>query len=285
MDLSIIIVTWNSRDYIAKCLISLDQGTIGVESEVIVIDNGSHDSTMTIVRDQFPHVRAISLAQNMGFAHACNVGIAAARGRFIGFLNPDTELLALSFTHLVNFMDRHPGAAVSGGKLLNPDYTIQASVHVFPSPLTALGVALKLHKLPFMRRWLSGGFESTAMPHASMAVDYVKGAFFITRSKFLHEVGGFDERYFLWFDEVDLERSAHERGWDVFYHPKAQAIHWGAKSFTQVRGWHNQKQFLKSMSLYLRKWHGLMGALPVLIVTPFILAFYRFLIGRMKKNN
>src|SRR3989344_3669318 len=280
MDISIIIVTWNSATHIARCLAAVPQAVKGLQAEVIVVDNGSTDSTAQTVRDGFPAARLIALHRNTGFAHACNVGIAASCGRMVGFLNPDAEALDSAFTHLVHFMDRHPRAAIAGGRLLNADHTVQHSVHVFPTPLSAFAVAMKLHRVPFLSRHFRGGFETASLPKKSTEVDYVKGAFFVARTSFLEEAGGFDERYFLWFDEADLQRTAHERGWEGWHYPKSQALHAGAKSFAQADEWRNQKQFLKSMGQYVRKWNGAWGALPVWIVTPFVLAAYRVLKGR-----
>jgi GT2 family glycosyltransferase len=275
MDLSIIIVTWNSKEFILRCMQSLAHATKGIQAEIIVVDNASSDGTAEAVRDHFPQAQLVCLHENVGFARACNIGIARTQGRFVGFLNPDTEVLSAAFTHLVNFLDRHPRAAAAGGRLMNSDHTLQPSTHVFPNPLTAFAVALKLHHAPFLGSRVRGGFESARIVDTPAPVDYVKGAFFVARKSFLEEVGGFDERYFLWFEEVDLQRTAHARGWSIYYYPRAQAIHWGAQSFSLAGDWRNQRQFLKSMGLYLRKWYGMKGALPVLLVTPFILAGYR----------
>jgi len=280
MDISIIVVTWNSAAHIARCLASLAHATKGIHAEIIVVDNASSDGTAAAVRDRFPGVALIRLPSNAGFARACNIGIAHARGRYVGFLNPDAEVLGDGFSHVVRFLDARPRAAIAGGRLLNADHTVQHSVHVFPTPLSAFAVAMKLHRVPFLSRHFRGGFETASLPKKSTEVDYVKGAFFVARTSFLEEAGGFDERYFLWFDEADLQRTAHERGWEVWHYPKSQALHAGAKSFAQADEWRNQKQFLKSMGQYVRKWHGAWGALPVWIVTPFVLAAYRVLKGR-----
>ena len=275
IDFSVIIVSWNSKKYLERCVKSVQRSTQDLSCEIIVVDNASTDGSADFVRDAFPLVSLIRLPANTGFAHACNVGITHAQGRYICFLNPDTELLNNALKSMVTFLDKRPLAALVGGSLQNEDGSRQPSVRSFPRPFIALGIAFKLHHIPGLRRLFHAYFQDAFNYETSQQVDQVMGAFFIVRNFFLAQVGGFDERFFLWFDEVDLMRHAHELGWQVWYYPRAKAIHWGAQSFSKVSSYENQKQFLISMRRYIRKWHGAFAAAPLILVTPVILFCYR----------
>ena len=276
MSLSVIIVTWNSERYIARCLRSAETASKGIACETVVVDNASNDDTVNVVRTQFPQTRLISLAANEGFARACNRGASAAHGEYICFLNPDVEILGNSLAHMVNFFARYPHAAVVGGKLQNQDGSLQPSIRTFPNPLSALAVALKLGHVPFLKRWVRRDFSAAlvAAPDQAQMVDFVSGAFFAVRKTFFDIIGGLDERYFIWFEEVDLQRQAKERGGEVWYYPKAAAVHYAAQSFLQVDAALNQERFLESMTKYIRKWFGSLAAFPLVALTPIIIIFY-----------
>ncbi len=276
IDFSVIIVSWNSKEFLERCVKSVQRCAQGLSCEIIVVDNASIDGSADFVRDAFPMACLIRLPANTGFAHACNVAIAHAQGRYICFLNPDTELLNNALKSAVTFLDKRPLAALVGGSLQNEDGSRQPSVRSFPSPLIALGIALKLHHVPGLQRLFHTYFQDAFNYEISQQVDQVMGAFFIVRNSFLAQVGGFDERFFLWFDEVDLMRHARELGWQVWYYPRAKAIHWGAQSFSKVSSYENQKQFLISMRRYVRKWHGAMAVVPLIVITPFMLLLYKW---------
>ncbi|MFA4873131.1 MAG: glycosyltransferase family 2 protein [Patescibacteria group bacterium] len=285
MDFSVIIVSWNSKEFLERCVKSVQRCAQGLSCKIIVVDNASTDGSADFVRDTFPMVILVRLPANTGFAHACNVGITHAQGRYICFLNPDTELLNSALQHLVSFMDQHPIAGIAGGMLQNVDGSRQVSVRSFPAPLVALGLALKIPHIPVLRALFRTYFQDAFNYEVSQQVDQVMGAFFIVRNSFLTQVGGFDERFFLWFDEVDLMRHAHELGWQVWYYPRAKAIHWGAQSFSKVSSYENQKQFLISMKRYIGKWHGKHAALPLIISTPLVLFVYRIFLLILFKIN
>ncbi|MEW6610833.1 MAG: glycosyltransferase family 2 protein [Patescibacteria group bacterium] len=282
VDISVIVVSWNSRRFLERCIKSVLKCAQNLTYEIIVVDNASSDGSADFVRDTFPTVNLIKLPSNTGFSHACNVGITYAKGSYLCFLNPDTELLNNALPHLVSFMDQHPRAGITGGMLQDPDGRVQYSIRSFPGPLIALGMMIKLHHIPIVKRLFYAYFKTDFNYMVAQQVDQVMGAFFVVRKLFLDQVGGFDERFFLWFDDVDLMRQAHESGWQVWYYPNARAIHWGAQSFSQVSSYENQKQFLKSLRQYIEKWHGSFAALPLMLLKPVVLLCYRILPVRKK---
>ncbi len=274
MDLSVIVVTWNSEKYIAQCLHSCAKAAPGIEYEIIVVDNASSDRTAEIVRTQFPHVQMIALSSNEGFARACNRGVHLARGQHLCFVNPDTEVLGGSLAHMTHFLQQRPHAGIVGGRLKNSDGSTQPSVRAFLTPSIAYGIACKLHRVPLCKKLFARYFMDYFDYSSPQKVEQVMGAFFAISRDLMHACGGFDERYFIWFEEVDLMREAIRRGKEVWYYPKAIALHAQAQSFHQVEARVNQERFIESMACYIEKWYGALAAAPLRIGKPFILLFY-----------
>ncbi|PIP28998.1 hypothetical protein COX28_01540, partial [Candidatus Kuenenbacteria bacterium CG23_combo_of_CG06-09_8_20_14_all_39_39] len=145
MDLSIIIVNWHVRDLLKKCLISIYQHIQNINFEVFVVDNASLDGSLKMIQQEFPQVRLIANQRNTGFAYANNQALEQARGQNILLLNPDTELIDNSLEKIVRVFGQHNDWAVLGGKILNPDHSLQESIRRFPSLKDQLLIQLKLH--------------------------------------------------------------------------------------------------------------------------------------------
>jgi GT2 family glycosyltransferase len=266
--LSIIIVSYNAREVLRECLVSLygEITSSRLTSEVILIDNASRDGSAAMVERDFPGVRLIASSTNLGFAAANNLGFAIARGDFIVLLNPDAQLAPGALANAVESMSRHPEAGLAGGRLLDEQGQDQPSARHFPSLLNEFLVLSGLAaRFPHSR--LFGRFDRTwADPELAAQVDWVPGAFTIMRAEALRELGGFDERFFLYYEEVDLCRRFKAAGWQVWYWPSIRVHHIGGVSSRTVEheafssaGSQLTLWRMRSGLLYYRKHHGFLN--------------------------
>ncbi len=253
-DLRIVIVSWNVEKHLERCLRSLESACSGLDWEVVVVDNASQDASVQIARQIGSTVRVIPNADNRGFAKACNQGIAGFDSRYVLLLNPDTECPKGSLLNLVKVADSHPRAGIIGPKLTNFDSSLQHSVRRFPSVWNQAGILLKLHHI--LPRLFRRYFFPLSKGEYKGVVDQVMGACFLIRRSLMDDIGGLDERYFIWFEEVDYCRRAVERGWQVLYEPSVRVIHHGGTSFAQVMSTTRQEMFNESLIKYFMKWHA-----------------------------
>ena len=254
IDLSIIIVSWNVRDLLMSCLRSVDRETYGIRYEIFVVDNASDDQSAQMVRQQFPEVMLIANEVNRGFAAACNQALRRARGRMILLLNPDTLIFNNALEKLTQWMDERPKIGILGPQILNTDLSIQPSTRTFPSLGIQILVILKLHRafsfFPSVARYF--GLNQALSPHR---VDQVMGACFLIRRQTFQSIGYFDERFWIWFEEVDYCRRAADAGWETWYTPIAQVMHQKGRSFEQVRAVTRQRHYNQSLFRYFQKHH------------------------------
>ena len=219
-DLSIIIVNWNTREYLLRCLKSVFGSENSPSWEVIVVDNGSQDGSGKEVKQFSPKIHLIANEQNLGFAKATNQGLIHASGRYLLLLNPDTEVKQGAIDPFVHFMENHPDAGIAGGQLLNQDGSKQNSIANFPTLATEL-----LNKR--LLRWLfpamfPGKERNYVEP---IEVDSVIGACMVVRREAMEKVGLLDEDYFLFFEETDWCYRMRKGGWKVFHLPQAEVVH------------------------------------------------------------
>jgi GT2 family glycosyltransferase len=256
-DLSIIIVPWNCRDELAACLRALDPGRCRVACETIVVDNASRDGTARMVVEQFPGVLLIANEENRGFAAANNQGLAQATGRHVLFLNPDTVVHDDALEALVRTLDGDESIGACGPQLLNADGSIQPSVREFPTfpallyqytPLRALGLGRGAYQ-----RYKARGFDFTRPADVASLM----GAALCVPRRVLDRVGPFDERFFVYFEEVDLCRRIADAGLRVRFVPEARITHLGGASAEQGPA---SFYLFRSMFRYLKKHHGLCAA-------------------------
>jgi len=225
IDLSIVLVSWNTKEYLLPCVESIFQTVKGISWEVIVIDNGSHDGSGTEVKKTFPHIRLIENTRNVGFAKASNQGLGKSSGRYALLLNPDTQVKIGAVEQMVSFMDSHLDAGIAGGQLLNRDGSKQNSISNFPSLATEL-----LHK-SLLRRLFPKKFPGKEKNYSGpIEVDSVIGAFMTVRRKAIEQVGSLDEDYFLFFEETDWCFRMKRAGWKVYHVPQAEIYHYQGKS-------------------------------------------------------
>jgi hypothetical protein len=234
MDLSIIIVNWNTHELLVQCLQSIAENVRTCERvnvETFVVDNASTDGSAEMVRERFPWVRLIENAENVGFARANNQALREATGRYAVLLNSDAELLPGTLQTLVDFMDAHPEAGACGPLLFNGDgQSLQPSCHPVLTPwrefwrLAFLDRVIPRATYP-MERW------ERSQPRE---VEVIKGACLVLRREALDQVGVLDEQYFMYTEEMDLcYRLAHD-GWKLYWVPQARVIHHGEASSKQV---------------------------------------------------
>lgn len=266
-DASVIIVSFNTRDVLRDCLQSL-YAAIGQRAvEVIVVENASRDGSADMVADEFPAVRLVRSEVNLGFAAANNVGFDLALGRYVILLNPDAQVERSAFAGAIERMDAAPEVGMAGGRLVDRDGRDQPSARCFPSLLNELLVISGL-AARFPRSRLFGRFDRTwADPERPAAVDWVPGAFAIVRREALRAVGHFDERFFLYYEEVDLCRRIKAAGWQIWYWPEIVIRHLGGESSKTVENAEISSSGsqlvlwrMRSALLYYRKHHGRLGA-------------------------
>jgi N-acetylglucosaminyl-diphospho-decaprenol L-rhamnosyltransferase len=234
MDLSIVIVNWNSKDYLRECLKSVFSETAGIEFEVIVIDSGSFDGCGDMLRDHFPSVRFIQSDQNLGFAKANNMAFRASKGRMVLFLNPDTEFSGPAIVRLYSEWEGHEDAGVFGAKLVNTDETIQMScIQAFPTILNQLLDTEFLRRMfPRSRLWGVSPLYGESLE--TVEIDVISGACLLLSRELFEEVEMFTEDYFMYSEDVDLCLKARRAGRRNFLVPSAEVVHHGGTSSDQA---------------------------------------------------
>jgi GT2 family glycosyltransferase len=270
MDLSIIMVPWNVRDLVRENLKSIYQNTSNIEFEVFAVDNDSRDGTAEMIRNEFPQVHPVKSGHsagaeqfngvnliannyNAGFARANNQAIKEAKGRYVLLLNPDMRVLPGTLEKMVKWMDIYKEAGVAGCHLVNQGGKTVPHIRRFPKLLDQLAVVFKLpHLFPsLLDKYLMRDFDYSK----EAEVDSIRGSFFMIRREVIEKIGALDERYFVWFEEVDYCRQVKNAGWKIMYTPDVECVDYVGKSFSQVKRGITQKYFRDSMLKYFKKWH------------------------------
>ncbi len=250
MDISFIIVNWNTRDLLRDCLRSIFQTMeTSLTYEIIVVDNASSDGSVAMLSAQYPQVKTIANKENRGFGAANNQGFAVMQGKYALLMNTDAVLTAGAVKKLWDFAEADPLTAIICGQLLNADGSKQNSIASFPT-LTTLAANTSLLECLFPDRYPSKRYEHTGPLEIESAI----GACMMIRKKALDQVSYFDERYFFFFEETDLAYAMKRAGWRIYQVPDAFIYHLQGQSIG-----HNAKsriEFYKSRYQFLRKWHG-----------------------------
>ena len=230
LDISIIIVNWNTRDILRDCLRSVYEQTRDIRYEVIVVDNASSDSSVEMVGTDFPQAILIENSENCGFAAANNQGISIARGRYVLLLNSDTIVLDEAIQRTLIFADQQTETAVVGCKVLNRDRTLQSTCFMFPSLLNLFLSATYLYKV-FPRSRFFGREQMTWWDrNDERQVDVVTGCFMLVRQEAIQKVRMMDERYFMYTEETDWCYRFKKAGWRIMFTPSAEIIHYGGQT-------------------------------------------------------
>ncbi len=244
-EVTVVVLTYNSEQIVARCLEAIRQG--GAEADIIVIDNASSDRSVETARRADPSAQIIETGSNLGYT-ANNLGIARARTPYVLILNPDAELRPGALRALLDFADRHPRAALVGCRLLNPDGSLQHSCFRFPSLTQAFVGFFGVLPLDSERngRYALAAYEQ---PHR---VQHALGACLLVRRAAVDQIGLLDTRFFMYFEETDLCYRARAAGWEVWYTPDATAVHQGAHS-TSRNHEAMSVEFYRSQDRFYRK--------------------------------
>lgn len=232
IDLSILIINWNTRDLLAQCLTSIyaDWPAGDGDFEVIVVDNASADGSAAMMRHCFPQAFLVENDRNAGFAAANNQAIGRSRGRYVLLLNPDTVLQPGALASLVTFMGMYPEAGAAGSMLLNPDGTLQPSCHPFPTLGGEMWRLLHLDQLIPLAVYRMADWPLDR----PRAVDSVQGASLIVRREVIDRIGALDESYFMYSEEVDWCLRIRRAGWKIYWVPASRIFHFGGQSTRQA---------------------------------------------------
>lgn len=254
MDLSIIIINWNSGEYVRKCLQSLPENLPGIELETIVIDNGSFDSCAKIIMNEFPKVRFIQSEDNLGFAKANNLGSEKSTGEYLLFLNPDTEIVDGAIQGMASLIRHLPRAGVLGCRLLNSDGSIQTTcVQAFPT------VFNQMLDSDMVNRWLpvltTGRISYIGESPARVQV--ISGACMMIKKTVFEEVGRFSPEYFMYTEDLDLCYKVREAGYSNYYTGAFSVVHHGGGSSNQRKeNSYANIQMRESIFKFLQKTRG-----------------------------
>ena len=231
-------------------------------AEVIVVDNASTDDSVSMLAEAFPWVQVIANRQNLGFTKANNQGLAASRGRYVLFLNPDTEAAPQAVSQMLAYAEAHPDVGVLGPQLRYGDGSVQSSRRRFPTLATFFLESTVLQRPWPRNRVLDRYFVLDKPDDAISQVDWVVGACMLVRRAVLDAIGGFDEGFFMYSEELDLCHRAVDAGWQVVYFPQAVVTHYEGKSSEQVVAARHIR-FHTSRVRYVRKYHGAAAATAV----------------------
>jgi len=253
-QLSIVIVSWNVRDLLRDCLHSIEQTQGDLAVETIVLDSASTDGSPEMVATEFPQVALIAATENVGFPRGNNMGIAKAHGRYILLLNPDTILHGNALANMLDYLENQLDVGVVGPQLLNEDGSVQSSRRRFPTLTTAFFESTWLQSYA-PKQILNSFYALDIADDQTADVDWVMGACLMTRQEIARTVGGLDEGYFMYSEELDWCRRMKMAGWRVVYLPTAQVTHYQGKSSEQVVA-QRHIYFNRAKLRYFRKYHG-----------------------------
>ncbi len=259
MDLSIIIVSWNVLEKLEANLRALFESQGAFKFEVIVVDNNSKDNSCLMVKNKFSQVALIENSENLGFSKANNQAIKISKGEYILLLNPDMKVSPDTLEKALFFAQKNQIATVSGCKLKNERGELVKQIRRFPKFIDQLLIILKVpHILPaVLNNYLCSNFNY----EVAAKVDSIRGAFFLINKNNFQKISGrdkpfLDERYFIWFEEVDFCREVYKLGGEVWYNPEAECLDYVGASFSQVKRGLTQEYFQDSMLKYFKKWES-----------------------------
>jgi len=230
MDLSIIIISYNTKDLLKKCLLSIEKTINDYSYEIIIVDNASKDGTIEMIKNEFPQVHLVINNNNIGFAKANNYGIQLSKGRFILLLNSDATLHTNCLNKMIKFMERQKNAAALGPKILNYNNTLQSKGNHFPSLLKTLLLILKINII-LPKKYLYRIFPKLFWDENEIRkVDWISGCCMLIRKDALKDIGLLPENYFMFYEDVEWCLLAKNKGYDIWYYPEAAITHIGSSS-------------------------------------------------------
>ena len=247
-EVTVIVVSYNTRERLARCLELVSGG----DHDVVVVDSGSTDGSRELVREHFPDVRLVEPAENKGYGAAANEGMRVAAGRHLLVMNADARPVGDAIGALAAFADRHAGVGVAGPRLLNPDGSLQRSVRGFPTVWRLATEYFFLRKLAPGTRALNAFYAANFDHQKVRKAEFVMGAVLLLRREAVAQVGGFDERFFMFSEETDLCYRMRRAGWTVEFYPGAEFVHEGGAS-TRLEWGQMYREQLRGHLLFLAK--------------------------------
>lgn len=253
MDLSIIIVNYNVKEFLQNLLHSIEKASSNISKEIIVIDNASDDGSVEVIKDKFPSVNLIENKINVGFGRANNQGLAVAKGKYILFINPDCIVSEDTFDKMISFFESHPYCGLAGCKILNSDGTLQlACRRSFPGPWTSFTKVTGLSNI-FPTSKIFARYNLTYLDkNKTYEVDAVSGSFMMIRKEVYQKTNGFDEQFFMYGEDLDICYRVQQKGYKVFYVHSTQIIHYKGES-TKRSNLDETKLFYDAMHLFVKK--------------------------------
>ena len=260
IDVSILIVSWNCKSLLGNCLDSLREQVPEHTKQIVVVDNASSDGTSEFVRLNFPDVEFLETGANIGFARGNNVGLAACRGEYVCLINPDVVAERGCIARMLCYMNEHEDVGMVGPQILGTDGIVQRSCMREPSLWNQFSRAMALDTL-FGQSKLFGGYLMKDFDHAQVReVEILNGCFWMVRREALAGVGGLDDRFWMYSEDVDWCRRFRLAGWRVVFYPDAGAIHHGGGS-SRNNPVSSFVQMQHANLLYWRKYHGALSSL------------------------
>ena len=253
MDLSIVIVNYNVKEFLQNLLHSIEKASSNISKEIIIIDNASDDGSVEVIKDKFPSTKLIENKINVGFGKANNQGLEIARGEHILFINPDCIVSEDTFDKLITFFESNPNCGLAGCKILNSDGSLQlACRRSFPGPWTSFTKVTGLSGL-FPNSKIFARYNLTYRDeNKTYEVDAVSGSFMMMRRDVYKKTGGFDEQFFMYGEDLDLCYRVQKAGYKVFYVHNTQVIHYKGES-TKRSNLDDTKLFYDAMHLFVKK--------------------------------
>jgi GT2 family glycosyltransferase len=267
MKLSISIVNWNTKEILRKCLNSLYKNTFK-DFEIFVVDNDSSDGSAEMIRQEFPQTNLIANTQNTGFAKANNQAIKLSAGEYILVLNPDIIVFQDTLKKMITYIENNNDIGALGIKLLNENSTEikKGYFRKYPSLRQTFLFYTMLENLSLRSKWLKNKFWEKTDTSQITTIEQIPGACLLLRRKTIDEIGLFDERFGLFFEDVDLCYRINKSHWKIYFNPEIEAIHIGAQSIGLLNYTELATKFFTSMHLYLKKHHSSIKA----IITKYI---------------
>jgi GT2 family glycosyltransferase len=250
VDMSIVLVCWNNKAYLDPCLKSLYEGGLKSSFDVVVVDNGSTDGSQQMLAEKYPDVLLIQNEGNVGLGKASNQGIEATNGRHVLLLNNDTLVNGPALDMLVDFLDAHPEAGATAGKLLNSDGSFQSGFAPFSTLLEEFLIVTHIGEL------LWPGYPSHGDSNEIKETGWMSSACLLVRRAALDQIGLLDESYFIYGDEADLQYRLNKAGWKVFFLPESSIIHFGGRSMDR---WKRRKMVYRGKMMFYKKNYGFLS--------------------------
>ena len=279
-NISIIILSWNTKEYLQKCLTSLGDRLNSNDYEIIVIDNASEDGSAEMVHEHFPSVKLVVNPTNTGYAAGNNLGISMAQGNHILLMNSDIEVIENAPEVMADFLDRDSSYGAVSSRMIQADGTVQRSCTKFPTLLTLLLFDIDRNKVLRQTPPVQDYLMKKCNYLTSMDVEQPPAAFFMITRETAISVGLLDEQFFLFFNDVDYCKRIAKSGYRIRYLAEAMVIHHGGKSVAKEASYRTQWYIARYR--YYKKWHGVAAGFLAKVVTTIIVLENGFLIMTRK---